>query len=147
MSQEGKDPARIYREAAGAYLGGPRVEAAGIFSRPDEDWKDWLSGSEVEGIASLFAWLYEMASQWGRLRGSFLLAVTEDEVYALKYSDDENFRVTEEIGSFGRDEVWLRSYAGGEVIYFESRRHQIDLDGAAVKDDPGAAEVFAALSE
>jgi hypothetical protein len=144
-SEEHNDAARMYREAAEAYLGGPKVEAAGIFKRPDDGW---LSGSELGAIASFFAALYWLVSPWGKLRGTFLIAVTKDKVHALKYGGtSESVTAIGEIAAFDRDDVWVRSYAGGEVFLFEDRRHQVDLDGAAVEENPGAAEVVAALSD
>jgi hypothetical protein len=150
MSEEHPAAARMYTEAAEAYLGGPKVEAAGIFRRA----LDVTGADDVEGegvplllITQLFNWLHGLISPWGRLQGSFLLAVTSDKVHALKWGGEGQSPVEEEIGVFDRDRVWLRSYAGGEVFCFESRRHQIDLDGAAVEANPGAAEVVAALSE
>src|SRR5262245_14680145 len=149
MSEEHSDAARMYREAAEAYLARPKVEASGIFQRTagvgagtgaDE-------GDAVFLLEPLFDWLHGLISPWGRLQGNFLLAVTSDKVHALKWGGAWQSPVEAEIGVFDRDQVWLRSYAGGEVFYFESRRHQIELDGSAVEANPGAAEVVEALSE
>jgi hypothetical protein len=50
---------------------------------------------------------------------------------------------------FDRDEIRLRSIAGGEVLYLDAtengRTHTIDLDGEVVDQYPGAPEVVAAL--
>jgi sporulation protein YlmC with PRC-barrel domain len=52
---------------------------------------------------------------------------------------------------FDRDEVRIRSIAGGEVLQISGmetgRTRQIDLDGEVVKKSPGATEVLAAISE
>src|SRR5262249_55053615 len=152
MSEENVDLARLYREAAEAYLGGPKVEAAGIFQRTagvfqqtgDVAGED--EGGALDLLAPLFDWLHGLFSPWGRLQGSFLLAVTSDKVHALMWGGEGQSPIEEEIGVFDRDRVWLRSYAGGEVFYFESRRHQIEFDGAAVEKNPGAADVVAALA-
>jgi hypothetical protein len=149
MSDE-REGATRYREAAEAYLGGRRVEAAGVFQRPD-----WLSpGHETEGSFRGLEALEERLTygRLGPLPASFLLAVTKDRVHALKYGGEgQTFQVREEIASFQRDEVRIRSIARGKVVQLsvmeKGRTRQIDLDGEVVKQSPGATEVLAALSE
>lgn len=152
MSEERKEWARTYREAAEAHLGGRKVEAAGVFQRPGR----WLGLVETVTIEAPFRgleWLKERLTmgRLGRLHGSFLLAVTNDKVHAFKYRGGQNFQVQKEIAVFDRDEVRLRSAAGGEVIYLSApergRTRAIDLDAELLKEHPGAAEVLAALSE
>jgi hypothetical protein len=77
-----------------------------------------------------------------RLRGFFLLAVTRDKVHARGYAGSERLVITREIAAFDRDQVWLRSSEGGELIYFEDRKHQVEIRG-----QKGAAEVVAALQK
>src|SRR5215218_5030901 len=120
MSEENEDSARRYREAAEEYLDARKVEAAGVFQRPGslfEGWAWWVN-------------LWERAEGWlgdqrqgslGRLRGSFLLAVTQDSVHAFSYKDwGVGFEIEEEIASFDRHGVRVRSYAGGEIFYFST---------------------------
>jgi hypothetical protein len=149
MSEERKEAARIFREAAEAYLGGPNVEAAGKF------WRSVSEGRLVLGpddpafiylVGDFFRRLYGVFDPWVRLHGFFLLAVTRDKVHVLDYGGLENVVVTEEIVAFDRDEVWLRSDADGKFIYFEGKGHQVALGGAVLERSPGAAEVLAALT-
>jgi hypothetical protein len=150
MSHERKGSARRYREAAEAYLGGRKVEAAGVFQRPS-----WLSpGHETEGSFRGLEALEERLThgRLGPLPTSFLLAVTKDKVHAFTYGGEgQDFQVREEIAVFDRDEVRMRSIAGGEVVQLsgmeKGRTRQIDLDGEVVKKSPGATEVLAALLE
>src|SRR5215213_7475217 len=93
MSDEHEQSARkTYRRAAEAHLDG-EVEAAGVFQRSApmgfsgslgvlERALDW-SNDRIEG-------------RIGRLRRTFLLAVTRDKVHALRYrSGSEGFRIEE----------------------------------------------------
>ena len=146
MSEERSEAALIYREVAEAFLDGPEVKAAGIFERQA------LLGGRLKPLYRFLEWLWDLTAEEpiGPFRGRFLVAVTADKVHVLRYrcrGQIENFRITKEVAEFERDEVWLRDYAGGEIIYLESRTDQIDLDGAAVAENPGAAEVVAALSD
>jgi hypothetical protein len=150
MSEERKEAARIFREAAEAYFGGTIVEAAGKFCRsvsegrldsdPDDDPAFFYL------VGDFFRRLYGVFNPWVRLHGFFLLAVTPDKVHVLHYGGLEKFVVTGEIVAFDRDDVWLRGGAGGKVIYFEGKGHQVALDGAVLEESPGAAEVLAALT-
>jgi hypothetical protein len=149
MSEERKGATR-YREAAEAYLGGRKVEAAGVFQRPG-----WLTpGHETEGSFRGLEALEERLTHGrpGGMPASFLLAVTKDKVHAFRYGGEgQDFQVREEIAVFDRDEVRIRSIAGGEVLQLSGmetgRTRQIDLDGEVVKKSPGATEVLAAISE
>jgi hypothetical protein len=148
MSEERKGATR-YREAAEAYLGGRKVEAAGVFQRPG-----WLTpGHETGSFRGLEA-LEERLTHGrpGGMPASFLLAVTKDKVHAFRYGGEgQDFQVREEIAVLDRDEVRIRSIAGGKVLQLSGmetgRTRQIDLDGEVVKKSPGATEVLAALSE
>jgi hypothetical protein len=145
MSAENVNSAQEYREAAESYLGGAKVDAAGIFQRPPS-----MTGGGLERILD---WLNDLLEgRLGLLRGRFLLVVTPDRVYAFRFKDvGVGLRIEEEIASFDRDEVRLRSYAGGELFHLSAtergRIREIDLDGEAVTEASGAPEVIAALSE
>jgi hypothetical protein len=86
-----------------------------------------------------------------KLPESFLLAVTREKVYAFRYEGATGTQIQEEITAFARDEIRIRSMAGGEVLSLEAtengRTRSIELDGEVVSVYPGAAEVIAALSE
>jgi hypothetical protein len=60
MSEERKEATRTHREAAEAYLGGPTVEAAGIFWRNVEGWASPRLPEEVDlrMWAAVFRWLH-----------------------------------------------------------------------------------------
>jgi hypothetical protein len=98
MSEEREEAARTYREAAEAYLGGGKVEAAGVFHRPG-----WLSDAiAIEALIRALDWLDERLTHGrvGRLRGSFLLAVTRNEVHAFKYAvRSESFRIEKQLAT------------------------------------------------
>jgi hypothetical protein len=153
MSEERNAAARIYREAAEAYFGayrdGPTVEAAGKFWRSVSEGR--LEGGDDDPAqfylaGDFFRRLYGVFNPWVRLHGFFILAVTRDKVHALAYGGFEKIEVTAVIAVFDRDEVWLRSDAGGKVIYLESRKHQVALDGSVLEENTGAAEMLAALT-
>ena len=143
MSEERKEATRTYREAAEVYLGGPTVEAAGIFWRNVQDSGPRLPEEvDLRIWATFFRWLHGLVNPRARLRGFFLLAVTREKVHALDYAGYEKLVITREIASFDRDQVWLRSSEGGDVTYLEDRKHQVEIRG-----EKGAAEVVAALQK
>jgi hypothetical protein len=82
MSEERDDQARRIREALEAQLG-EKVEAAGVFKRGSPGY----GGSEAEVLLRPIDWLYERLTKGriGRLRGTFLLAVTSDKVRASTF--------------------------------------------------------------
>jgi hypothetical protein len=160
-----KDPleerARKYREAVAPYLGGQELEAAGIFRRPGA----WLQGGGLDPehlLASVLAVFERVLRVFGRaeeklrmgrlskLPESFLLAVTWEKVYVFSYEGASGILIQAEIAAFDRDEIRIRSMAGGEVLSLETteqgRTRSIELDGEVVSVYPGAAEVIAALS-
>jgi hypothetical protein len=124
-------------------------------------WSQGGSGGDLPTALSLgvldgvFDWLNDLRE--GRLRllrGRFLLVVTPDRVYAFRFKDvggGLRIEIEDEIASFDRDDVRLRSYAGGELFHLSAtergRVREIELDGAVVTEASGASEVIAALSE
>jgi hypothetical protein len=157
-----EERARKYREAVAPYLGGQEFEATGVFRRPGP----WLQGGGLDPellLASLFAVFEGVLRVFGRaeeklrmgrlskLPESFLLAVTRDKVHVFSYEGASGVLIQEEIVAFDRDQIRIRSMAGGEVLALEAmengRTRSIELDGEVVSVYPGAAEVVAALSE
>jgi hypothetical protein len=150
MLEERKEGPQRYRDAAEAYLGGPTVEAAGIFWRNVRGWTGSGIPDEFDPdfpmVRATFRWLRGMVSPSARLYGFFLLAVTRDKVHALDYGGHEELVVTREIAAFDRDEVRLRRDAAGKAIYLENKRHRVELGCSALEENRGAAQVMAALS-
>lgn len=110
MSKESTESASTPRAAAEAYLRGRKVEAAAVFKRPP------VRSTEFEfttdDIRRMLEWIYERLrmGRIGRLQGSFLLAVTANEVFAFKFM--------ERFGTFEvRDQVMASSKSTGQVVH------------------------------
>ena len=147
MSEDRDESAKRFRDAAEARLGGRRVEAAGVFQREVID--------ELDLLYALIR-IYERLTKGraGRLPGRFILAVTDDEVHAFKYSAwPSKNPVGTQLAVFGRKQIRLRRTPGRQstVIYLHAneggKTREIVLEGDVVEKSPGAAEVLAALAE
>jgi hypothetical protein len=86
--EEHEEWARKFRAALAPYIGEEELEAAGVFQRPDTffafDDVFWMIGNLV---MPLFGRLGERLTmgRLGRLRGSFVLAVTREKVRAFTH--------------------------------------------------------------
>jgi hypothetical protein len=154
MSEEREESAQRHREAAEAYLGGRKVEAAGVFQREGQgiEWVDPVVFWPFRFFERLFDNLTK--GRVGQLPRKFLLAVTTDEVYVFQAWDWRSKTPTlHQIAVFGRDEIRLRRTPGKEdaVVYLSAtergRTRQIALDAEPDEQNPAAADVVAALSE
>lgn len=132
-----------YREAAEAYLGGPKVEAAAVLRREHAEDSDLLSfGQRIHEVMT--------RGRAGSLPYSFLLAVTNEKVYALKYRTTRNeVEVRKQIEVFDRDEIRLRADESGSLTLEASDENGTQSFHLRDKLDetPGAAEMISALSE
>jgi CHAD domain-containing protein len=144
---ERQEWARKYREAIQDRLGAERVEVAGVFSRhPDSD--------KVESIQGTIRWIWESMGRRGplaKLRGTFLFGVTSDKVHAFKHRQrGSDLEIRDELVTFRRDHIRFITGARDELhleVTEGDKTHRLRITSKRLEDEPGAAEVVAALSE
>jgi hypothetical protein len=147
------EPTSTPRAAAEIYLSDREVEAAAVFKRPVVRGAGLGDGFTPQDIRRGLESIYERLrmGRVGRLQGTFLLAVTADQVFAFKFMERfGNFEVRKEIAVFDRNEIRI-GRDDSENSYLEAtengRTRQISLDRKSLTENPAADEVSAALAE
>jgi hypothetical protein len=139
--------ARRYRDAVEARLSDERVDAVGVFSR------HWTS-DDVESIQGMIRWISEAMGgkgDLGKLRGTFLLGVTSEKVHAFKHRQrHSNVEIRRDLATFQRDQIRFVT-ASPDELHLEvtegHQTHRLRITSKRLEDEPGAADVVAALSE